>query len=274
MAIELISLTCEKCGATLEVNKELQKCICTYCGNELLINDGTYHVEHSHKIENAYDASYEAAYGKLQAQKDFMDNMRKEKESMLREQQIEEQQIRDEIEKQKLQKKLEAEQLKDKEYSQQANRVQVLLICSTVITLGCIFLLYIVFRDQILDNNMQFLVVGSAVADLILSMLTIYKTKHLNTMLTRGVIKGVAFLCMGLATLLLGAMIYFNYNKIFSFVVLGIFIIFITTSRDKTGNSANIDMQNGINSDLNNQNNLNSINAMNNYNNRNNGGMV
>lgn len=33
--MELIDLTCSKCGAQLKVNKDLKKCICQYCGNEI-----------------------------------------------------------------------------------------------------------------------------------------------------------------------------------------------------------------------------------------------
>lgn len=33
--MKLIDLTCSKCGAQLKVNKDLKKCMCQYCGNEI-----------------------------------------------------------------------------------------------------------------------------------------------------------------------------------------------------------------------------------------------
>ena len=41
--MKLIDLTCSKCGATLQVNPDLKKCMCQYCGNEMLIDDETIH---------------------------------------------------------------------------------------------------------------------------------------------------------------------------------------------------------------------------------------
>lgn len=41
--MKLIDLTCSKCGATLQVNPELSKCICQYCGNEMLIDNEVQH---------------------------------------------------------------------------------------------------------------------------------------------------------------------------------------------------------------------------------------
>ena len=37
--MKLIKLKCEDCGATLDANKDLEKIICNYCGNEILIDD-------------------------------------------------------------------------------------------------------------------------------------------------------------------------------------------------------------------------------------------
>ena len=33
--MKLIDLTCSRCGAQLKVNKDLKKCMCQYCGNEM-----------------------------------------------------------------------------------------------------------------------------------------------------------------------------------------------------------------------------------------------
>jgi len=37
--MKMVKLKCENCGASLEVNKDLDKIICNHCGNEILIND-------------------------------------------------------------------------------------------------------------------------------------------------------------------------------------------------------------------------------------------
>lgn len=36
--MKLITLTCPKCGAQMEVNPELEAIICNYCGNKMLID--------------------------------------------------------------------------------------------------------------------------------------------------------------------------------------------------------------------------------------------
>lgn len=64
--MKLIDLTCNKCGAQLKVNAELSKCMCQYCGNEMLIDQEVIH----HKIDNAFDAGYQAELGRMKAQED------------------------------------------------------------------------------------------------------------------------------------------------------------------------------------------------------------
>lgn len=65
--MKLIDLTCNKCGAQLKVNAELSKCMCQYCGNEMLIDQEIIH----HKIDNAFDAGYQAELGRIKAQEDI-----------------------------------------------------------------------------------------------------------------------------------------------------------------------------------------------------------
>lgn len=64
--MKLIDLTCSKCGATLQVNQDLRKCMCQYCGNEMLIDDEIIH----HSIDNGFDFGYQAELGRIQAQKE------------------------------------------------------------------------------------------------------------------------------------------------------------------------------------------------------------
>ena len=65
--MKLIDLTCSKCGAQLKVNSDLKKCMCQFCGNEMLIDDEVLH----HKIDNAFQAGYEAELGRQKALSDI-----------------------------------------------------------------------------------------------------------------------------------------------------------------------------------------------------------
>lgn len=58
--MKLIDLTCSKCGATLQVNSDLKKCMCQYCGNEMLIDDETIH----YKLDNGFEFGYQSQLGK------------------------------------------------------------------------------------------------------------------------------------------------------------------------------------------------------------------
>lgn len=64
--MKLIDLTCSKCRATLQVNQDLRKCMCQYCGNEMLIDDEIVH----HRLDNGFDFGYQAELGRIQAQKE------------------------------------------------------------------------------------------------------------------------------------------------------------------------------------------------------------
>lgn len=67
--MKLISLTCDKCNATLQVNPELKRCICQYCGNEMLIDDESIQVHH--QMDNAYQTGYQMEMGRQQAYVDI-----------------------------------------------------------------------------------------------------------------------------------------------------------------------------------------------------------
>ena len=47
--MKLIKLKCDNCGATLKVNQELNNITCTYCGNEIMIDDEATNLD---RIEN------------------------------------------------------------------------------------------------------------------------------------------------------------------------------------------------------------------------------
>ena len=42
--MKLISLTCSKCGATMEVDADRKECFCTFCGTKLMIADETINI--------------------------------------------------------------------------------------------------------------------------------------------------------------------------------------------------------------------------------------
>ena len=97
--MKLIDLTCSKCGATLQINPELSKCMCQYCGNEMLIDNEVQH----HSLDNGFEFGYQAELGRIHAQQDFI----KEQKEKERQEQIAKQK---ELEKHKLeQKRLENE---------------------------------------------------------------------------------------------------------------------------------------------------------------------
>lgn len=70
--MKLIDLTCSKCGATLQVNSDLKKCMCQYCGNEMLIDDEVVHIQ----IGNGSNFGYQQEMGrqKFKEQLGVVDN--------------------------------------------------------------------------------------------------------------------------------------------------------------------------------------------------------
>ena len=83
--MKLVELDCPKCGAKLQVNEELTKCTCNYCGNEILIDNEQREV----KITGGYEFGYGNTYGQLQAAYDF------NQQHLSEQQQITEQQIKE-----------------------------------------------------------------------------------------------------------------------------------------------------------------------------------
>lgn len=66
--MKLISLECSGCGAKLEINPELKKCMCQYCGKEMLIDDEVKKVEH--RLENGFEFGYHQELGRMKALQD------------------------------------------------------------------------------------------------------------------------------------------------------------------------------------------------------------
>lgn len=81
--MKLIKMKCDSCGATLDVNKNLEKITCNYCGAEILIDD------EATKVKRVEDA-------KLKARKDNHEQSLKERNDLL-EQEVKEKKIKDEL---------------------------------------------------------------------------------------------------------------------------------------------------------------------------------
>lgn len=63
-AMKLIDLKCPNCGAKLQVNSELKKASCNYCGQEFVIDDEVQHIQY----DNAEQAGYDFEKGRQRAQ--------------------------------------------------------------------------------------------------------------------------------------------------------------------------------------------------------------
>lgn len=87
--MKLIDLTCSKCGATLQVNPELTKCMCQYCGNEMLIDNEVQH----HSLDNGFEFGYQAEMGKQQAQQEMKQRAIIQQQQIINEQNRRSQQI-------------------------------------------------------------------------------------------------------------------------------------------------------------------------------------
>lgn len=83
MKMKLIKIQCENCGANLEVNADLEKITCNYCGTEILLDDEVTKLK---RIEEA----------KLKARKAHHEQLLKEKNDIL-EQEIKERKIKEEL---------------------------------------------------------------------------------------------------------------------------------------------------------------------------------
>lgn len=66
MAVSLVSVKCPECGATLEVDRERKECYCTYCGNKMIIDDGSRTVTHVY-IDQTKEKELEVLQNKQQA---------------------------------------------------------------------------------------------------------------------------------------------------------------------------------------------------------------
>ena len=80
--MKLLDLTCPKCGAELKVNEELDRCVCNYCGHEILIDKE----EHKVKLTGGYEFGYGSTMGKLQAEYDFKQEHPTEEQKYLEQQ--------------------------------------------------------------------------------------------------------------------------------------------------------------------------------------------
>ncbi len=71
--MKLLSLTCPNCGANIEVNAELTKCTCNFCGKQFLIDDD-YKRERKWNEQEGYDFEQ----GRIRAQNEEAERIRQE----------------------------------------------------------------------------------------------------------------------------------------------------------------------------------------------------
>lgn len=90
--MKLIDLTCSKCGASLQVNPELTKCMCQYYGNEMLIDNEVQH----HSLDNGFEFGYQAEMGRQQAQQEMQRQAIIQRQQIINEQNRRSQQIAEE----------------------------------------------------------------------------------------------------------------------------------------------------------------------------------
>ena len=79
--MKLITLTCPKCGAQMEVNPELEAIICNYCGNKMLIDREVV----EQKITGGFEFGYQQEQGRLKAQQEEQQKRIREEEKEARE---------------------------------------------------------------------------------------------------------------------------------------------------------------------------------------------
>lgn len=79
--MKLVSLTCTNCGAKLEVNPELTKCMCQFCGNEMLIDREVQ--QHEHTITNGFDFGYQQEMGRQKALADLWKEQAQKQQKLL-----------------------------------------------------------------------------------------------------------------------------------------------------------------------------------------------
>lgn len=69
--MKLIDMQCTKCGSTLQVNPELSKCICQYCGNEMLIDQEVQkhevNVQGNVNMTGGFEFGYQQQMGVMKA---------------------------------------------------------------------------------------------------------------------------------------------------------------------------------------------------------------
>jgi DNA-directed RNA polymerase subunit RPC12/RpoP len=82
--MKLITLTCPKCGAQMEVNPELEAIICNYCGNKMLIDREVV----EQKITGGFEFGYQQEQGRLKAQQEEQQKRIREEEKEARKNEI------------------------------------------------------------------------------------------------------------------------------------------------------------------------------------------
>ena len=70
--MKFIEIECPKCGATLNIDENRKECFCSYCGNKLIIDDGSRKFTHEHTyvyIDKSKEKELEFEKEKIQNRK-------------------------------------------------------------------------------------------------------------------------------------------------------------------------------------------------------------
>lgn len=69
--MKLVDITCNKCGAVMQINEDLDRCMCAFCGNEMLIDREI----NKQEIVNGFEFGYESEKGRIKAQNEYLSQL-------------------------------------------------------------------------------------------------------------------------------------------------------------------------------------------------------
>lgn len=108
--MKIVSAKCPSCGANIEVDENSNQTKCEFCHSTIIVEDAIkkYKVEISGTVslKDAEKIGYEMEKGKIKAQKEENDRIRREREEIIKKQQEEQRILNAKIEKQQTKKEL------------------------------------------------------------------------------------------------------------------------------------------------------------------------
>ena len=132
--MKLIDMQCTKCGAVLQVNSELSKCMCQFCGNEMLIDQEVQ----KHELSNGFDFGYQQELGRQRAIKEMEEQKAKEEARKKQEEIIQKQnELRRQAELQRKQQEFdEMKRQQQEDWNKRSKKYEAAYAVSLLIGLG------------------------------------------------------------------------------------------------------------------------------------------